>query len=253
MSGWFEDAVTRLMEVELFGLSGGPLAAVVFISFCALLLIYAGVYRALRRRELERLMPRLDFQPVDSPDPAQLVPEELFYPNGFTSQQLEAGYASLLPRISQAWSGRIAGHRALVMDVSITRTRGRRTSKSFDGTVIRCAPPGDAPPDFKITEWVLFKGQIRGQRAIAGPAEMGQHYYLFSDAPDEALEPWVTPTLRSQLERFRLWDIAVHGGVFFLAQGNARLRPDDFPQFLAEAESLLAGLTAAAGRDRQAL
>ncbi|MEM9556455.1 MAG: hypothetical protein AAGC60_19515 [Acidobacteriota bacterium] len=238
----WETAVTRLFEIELFGLSGGPLAAVSFVTMAVLLLVYAGISGVRRRRELERLLPALGFHPIEKPDPAVLVTDDLFYPNGFESQGLHGGYGSIA-RIPMAWSGRIGEREVVLMDVAIRRSKAVGTDKSIDRTVIRCMPPGDAaPPDFMIHEWILFKDQIRGARAIGGPEEIGQHYYLFSDAPDEALVPWITAALRQQLEQYRLWRLAAHDGVFYLSRDTVRQRPSDMPGSLAEAEALLDGL-----------
>ncbi len=235
--------MTELMEIELFGLSGGPLAAIAFLTAAVLLLVYAAIAGRRRRRALERLMRGLGFQQIEDPDPTALVPDELFYPNGFASQEKDGGYASILPRVPLAWTGWVGGRDVVVLDVTITRSRGRRSSKLFNRTVIRCLPPGDlAPPDFMINERVLLKGQIRGARAISGPAEIGLHYYLFSDASDEALVPWITPALRDQLARYRLWRIAAHDGVLFLGRSTAEQQPGEMPSFLAEGEALLAGM-----------
>lgn len=234
-----------MVAIEVFGLSGGPLAAVAFVTLCVLLLVYAGVDRARRHREFEDLMPSLGFQPVEDPDPAGLVSDELFYPNGFESQGLEGGYGSILPRIAVAWSGTLGGREVMMLEVSITRPHAVKTSKSINRTVIRYVPSGAvAPPDFMIHEWVLFKGQIRGARAVSGPAQMGQHYYLFSDAPDEELAPWITTALRERLAEHRLWRIAAHDGVFFLSRSTSWQQPGEIPGFLAEAEAILSGLMA---------
>ena len=243
MTDLFETAVAKLLEIEVFGLSGGPLASVAFVTLCVLLLVYAGIHNARRRRELERLLPTLSFHRIEKPVAAELVTDELFYPNGFESQEKQGGYGSIA-RVPMAWSGQIGGRGVVLMDVSIRRSKAVGTDKSLDRTVIRHVPPDGAPPDFMIHEWVLFKGQIRGARAIGGPAEIGQHYYLFSDAPDAALVPWITAALRSQLERHRLWRIAAHDGVLYLSRNTARQRPVDMPDFLAEAEPLLDGLLA---------
>lgn len=232
-----------ILAIELFGLQGGALIAAAFVMMCLLLLIYASIDRVRRRRGLTRLMPDLGFHFVDNPDPIELVPDDLFYPNGFASQEKEGGYASVLPRVPVAWSGRIGGRKSVVMEVSITRSHAFKTNKSINRTVIRCVPPGDAaPPDFMIHEWVLLKGQARGARAISGPARIGRHYYLFSDAPEAALVPWITTALRDQLARHRLWWIATHCGVFYLSRNTSRQQTSDMPGFLAEGEALLAAL-----------
>ncbi|MEM1204915.1 MAG: hypothetical protein AAGN66_16920 [Acidobacteriota bacterium] len=234
--------MTRLSEIELLGLSGGPLAAVAFVTLIVLLLTYAGIYNARRRRELERLLPTLGFHRIEKPG-AELVTDELFYPNGFESQEKQGGYGSIA-RVPMAWSGQIGERGVVLMDVSIRRSKPVGADKSLDRTVIRHVPQDGAPPDFMIHEWVLLKGQIRGARAIGGPAEIGRHYYLFSDAPDEALVPWITTDLRGQLEEHRLWRIAAHDGVLYLSRGTVPLRPSDLPDVLAEGEALLDGLLA---------
>lgn len=235
--------MTGLLELELFGLSGGPLAAVAFITLCVLLLVYGAVSSARRRQGLGQLMTRRGFQPIEKLNPADLVTDELFYPNGFASQEMEGGYGSVLPRVPVAWSGWMGGQEVLIMEISITRPHAVKTSKSINRTVIRYVPPGDqAPPDFMIHEWVLSKGQIRGARTISGPEQIGLHYYLFSDAPDEALVPWITTSLRARLEQHRRWWIATHDGIFYLNRNTFLQRPGDMPGFLAEGEALISAL-----------
>ena len=73
----------------------------------------------------------------------------------------------------------------------------------------------------------------------------GEHYFLFSGAPEEQLASWITPQLREVLTRHRLWSIAAHDGVIFLCRGSSREGVHEIESFLIEGEELLAAMLAA--------
>ncbi len=228
-----------------------------FLALVVVLWIYAARHWKNRKEELKILMPNLGYQPIAEPSYKALLPELLFHPNGFesmwgksSSRFVENDIRAFVP---SAWTGHLGRREVTVLDASISRRSAKserevgKSIKNRDFTVISCRPDGDrVPPDFLIEERVLFKGQVRGERSVNGPALMGKHYFLFSDAPQEELEPWITPRLRDQLGQVRLWDLAVHRGVFYLTRTT--FYPEKaaaIPDFLREGEALLAGLFAA--------
>lgn len=232
-------------------LEPGAIAAIAFLAIVILLLAYAAIHAKKRRQAFDQLMPQLGIERIDPPEPGDVLPDLLFHPNGFEGAPASWGKWQLLrSRVLQAWSGSSAGRSVLILDVSQDRSRtnmsGQKDEASRErqenATVIRCDPGPGGPPDFLIWEQVLFKSQVRGQRAIHGSDQIGEHYFLFSDAPDEDLEPWITPALRETLGRHRLWRIATHNGVVFLSRGTSQQQPDEFRSFLSEGEALLAAL-----------
>ena len=238
-------------------MSVGAVGALVFVVVVVLLLIVSIRSWGKRSQELAELMPTLGYRALDEPSDLDLVPALLFHPNGIrpADADTEPRHYDLVPdtppRVPAAWRGHLGRHEVEVMDVSIALRRlGPTDRKSgqgsladrrqFNWTVIRHAVGGkSSPPDFLIEERVLGKAKIEDARAINGPAEIGEHYYLFSSAADAELEPWITQRLREHLEHDRLWKIAVHGGVVFLACGDAPQKPAEMSAFLAAGEELL--------------
>lgn len=242
-------------------LPGGALFALGFVALVAFLSIYAIVYYAKRRKQLDELLPSHGLNVLPDPPAEELVPELLFHPNGFPMADGEMTSrlqdSELFRRVPAAWKGRLGAHDVVVMDVSISRLMPRGGAntdrdKKVNHTVIRHDPgPGPRPPDFVIEERVLLKSQIRGERAVNGPAQIGGHYFLFSAAPDEELAPWINTDLRSQLGQHRLWEIAAHQGILYLTRGTSVISTRQIQSFLQEGEALLTALLAA--RDAAAL
>ena len=229
----------------------GAIAAIGFLVLVIFLGVYAAVHAKKRRAALEELAPQLGLRTVEPPEAADVLPDLLFHPNGFSETPSAWGkWEVLRSRVLRAWEGSSAGRDMVLMDVSVDRWRtdmvGQRDQdskqKQVNVTLIRCDAGPGGPPDFLVMEHVLFKGQVRGQRSINGPEQIGEHYFLFSDAPDAELERWITPSLRDTLGRHRLWMIASHDGVLFLARGTAQQQPDELRSFLSEAEALLSSM-----------
>ncbi len=237
------------------GLSEVPLGAVAGLAFLMVVIVlWVTSSRHWKKRfaELEKLMPSLGYQPIVEPTSEDLLPALLFHPNGFESMQRPAGSAGWkerLPRMPKAWTGELANRAVTVLDVTIDRIQfvagqRREGTGQVNATVIRCDPaPTGGPPDFLVEERALFKNKVKGQRSINGPAQIGEHYFVFSDAPDTQLEDWISPILREQLGHHRLWTIAAHEGVLYLTRRRYEA-PGDVPRFLQEGEGLLTGLLA---------
>lgn len=110
-------------------------------------------------------------------------------------------------------------------------------------TVIRSEPGAEeGPPNLLIEERVLFKSKVRNQRSLDGVEQFGQHYFLFSSAPEDELAAWVTPEVREALAAHRLWRIAAHDGVWYLSRGSSREEPRQMESFLREGGFLLSAL-----------
>ncbi len=229
-------------------------AVITFVVGVILLWIYAARHWGKRRQALEVLMPSLGYSSIEEPSSDDLLPNLLFHPNGFESTRksgVGSDWLELQPRIPMAWKGRAGKRSVTVMDVSISRrqklggkAQHRDSTRQLSVTLIRCDPGTTIrPPDFLIEERVLFKNKIKGQRSANGPEQIGQHYFVFSDASREQLEAWITPSLRDQLAQYRLWTVATHHGALYLAR-NRLEKPAEFSVFLQEGEALLAGLFA---------
>ncbi len=240
LSAWFQ------------GLEPGAKGALGFVLLIIVLSVYAIRHWAKRREALLELMPRLGFVPIDEPPVDALVPNLMFHANGFESSPFPLQKRESLRRVPLAWRGHLGDYPVVVMDVSTHRqnvkvTNERDTAVPFNRTVLRCeVPAGSALPDLLIDERVLFKGQIRGQRSIGGVDHFGKHYYLFSDASEQALTPWISPPLQAALDRFRLWKLATHDGVVYLQRGSSREEPKEIDSFLREGGTLLNALLSAA-------
>lgn len=186
-------------------------------------------------------MPRLGFEPIEDPRPDALIPELLFHPNEFELQASGTGRVEdLIPRVVWAWKGRLVGHDVTVMDVSISRLHGHRNQEERSGftlnrTVLRIPTnTGEPPPDFLITEKVLFKSRVKHHRSIHGVEQFGAHYFLFSEASESQLATWVSPQLQEALSTHRLWHLAMHDGVLFLSRGLSREESWQMESFLQE-------------------
>ena len=223
----------------------GAIGATAFVALMVLLLLYRARYLRNRREALGQLLPGLGVQAIEAPAVDAVLPTLLFHPNGFSETPSSWGRWELIrARILEAWSAELARTPVLILDVSIDRRRvdGPRSStseKQVNRTLIRCTPPSAPPPDFLVQEQVLFKGQVRGQRAVNGPEQIGKHYFLFSDAEDSELQPWITGRLREALGQHRLWTLAAHDGVLFLARGSSPENPTGFQTFLQEGAAIL--------------
>ncbi len=224
------------------------IGALSFVVLMVGLLIYRARHIRRRGQALDELLPGLGVQEVEAPslhDTLDLLPDLLFHPGGFSETPRSWGNWELMrSAILRAWNAELAGVPVSILDVSIDRRRvdGPRSStaeKQINRTLIRCAPPADVPPDFLLREQPLLKSQLRGQRAINGPEQIGRHYFLFSDAEDSELEPFITDHLREVLTRHRLWTVAAHDGVLFLTRGSAPESPARFQNFLNEGEAIL--------------
>lgn len=240
--------MSKLQEVPM------GLWVLVFLALALGLLIYALLHWKNRKEELKALMLTLGYESIAEPSYEVLLPRLLFHPNGFDSMW-EKSDSRLVEKdirfsVPSAWTGRLGRREVTLVEASVSRrkTRNERfvgeTITSLYFTVMRYRPEGDRiPPDFLIEERVLLKGKVRGERAVNGPALMGEHYFLFSDAPQEELEPWITPDLRELLSQFRLWHLAVHDGVFYLTRTtHYPEKTAEIPDFLREGEALLAAL-----------
>ena len=217
----------------------GALFTLGFVIVVLFLSIYAIRHWAKRKEALQELMPQLGFQPLEDPDPDLLVPDLLFHPNGFGGPPTGRGIAQdVMRRVPMAWSGRLADREVVIMDVSVVRRRTGQTedrdhTHPLNRTVIRCpTPTGEPPPDLLIEERVLFKKQVKNQRPVRGAETLGQHYFVFSTAPDDWLERWIPPAVEDLLGRYRLWKIASHGGVLYLGRGTSREEPREMESFL---------------------
>lgn len=226
----------------------GAVAAVSFVTVAALLLVYAARHGRRRRQQLDSLMPALGLGAIEPPAAQEVLPDLLFHPNGFSGTPGTRGRWQLLrSRVLAAWRADLAGSPVLVLDVSIDRRctdaplSSGTSEAQVNATVIRCAP-SQGPPDFLVQEHVLFKGQLSGQRAIHGVEQIGQHYFVFSDAEDSELEAWITPQLREVLTRHRLWTIAAQDQVLYLARGTTPETPGRIRSFLEEGEAILFAL-----------
>ncbi|MDA8021158.1 MAG: hypothetical protein MPN21_27285 [Thermoanaerobaculia bacterium] len=224
----------------------GALFALGFVVLVVLLSIYALRHWAKRKAALLEMMPKLGFQAIEEPDPERLVPDSLFHPNGFGEQSTGRGTVQdVMRRVPMAWTGRLADRDVTVMDVSVMRRRTGQTedrdqTHPLNRTVLRCpTPTGEPPPDLLIEERVLFKGQVKDQRSVRGNETFGEHYFLFSSAPDTWLERWITPPLEDVLGRHRLWRLAAHDGVLYLCRGSSREEPKEMESFLHEGEEFL--------------
>jgi hypothetical protein len=237
------------------GVPPGAIWAIAILGAMILLLLYRWFHHRKRHRELAELLPTLGFEPIAKPFPEALLPRFLFHPNGVPGPDGEepgarkgSRHQELRAWLLAAWSGRLAGAPVTLMDVAITRrkitTTSRWTTWRHDWTVLRCDPGnGRRPPDLLVEEHVLFKERIEGERALHGPAQIGEHYYVFGQAPDEELGRWINPELRERLERHRLWTLAAHGGVLYLSRTSLESAAD-MPGFLRAGAGLLATLLA---------
>jgi hypothetical protein len=241
--------VVEALKAWLSQRDPGALLVLGFVVLVVFLSVYAFRHWAKRKKALLELMPTLGFTQVGEPRPGDLIPDLLFHPNEFEGPQPGVGLIQdLHPRVTLAWTGTLADRTVTVMDVSVARIHGHRANEERTGmtlnrTVLRCpTPSGEPPPDFLLTEKVLFKGQVEHHRAVRGVETFGKHYFLFSEAPDDQLARWISPLVEVALGRHRLWTIAAHGGVLYMCRGTKHEEAHEIESFLSEGEEFLRAL-----------